>query len=485
MMRFLVRRAARPLVALALLAACSDSTAPVDGLLEAREISLEEMGQRMGGAAAARVEITMRETGVVAQRIVIKTGDELAEPEIVAGSVTGIAVEGDQGTLTLALGLQITFDVETEFGGREGDGIGFEDFVASVTEALTLGREPRIQAARRPADQPQAPDDPAFHATALRLMDEHAGARLVLNVDRDNLTIVDQPPPDAILTVLGLAVEIRVSEGLTELILDQDRRHEVAFEGLVRAVRLDAGTFVLVHGDREVVVRVLDRTRLALNGDAIESLEPIARALEAGLTVKAVGEGVVGDDSHTVFAMVVRFMTREGPEEVRFGGRVREVDVERGLVAIVEGPVVRVGDDTRLAINGEPVETLARVAAALEAGHVVHAFGEGWAEAGSDVVLAAFIRFEIDHEDTPDQVAFAGRVASVQLDAGTFVLMDGPTIQVTDQTAFADMSAAHTLGAVAEALAQGFAVYAEGRGLVVSTEPRVIAASVVAFRIED
>jgi hypothetical protein len=124
------------------------------------------------------------------------------------------------------------------------------------------------------------------------------------------------------------------------------------------------------------------------------------------------------------------------------------------------------------------------VAAALESGLAVYAFGEGTVEAGSDVVLAAFVRFEIEGEDQTGQVEFAGRVGTVNLEAGTFTLMDGPTIQITGETRFADRSAVTALGGVAEALAQGLAVYVEGCGTVVSEEPRVIAAAVVAFKIE-
>jgi hypothetical protein len=249
-------------------------------------------------------------------------------------------------------------------------------------------------------------------------------------------------------------------------------------------VRLDAGIFVLVHGDREVAVRVVDRTHLGFNGEPIESLQPIARALEAGIAVWAMGEGVVREDGDMVLALWVRFKTRPENHEVRFGGRVREIDPERGLVAIVEGPVVKVGPDTRMAVNGEPIESLDRLAEALDAGHAVYAFGEGRVEAGTDVVLAAFIRFEVEDGD-PAHVSFAGRVASVNLDARSFRLVDGPTIQLTNETQFADRSAVTSLDAVAEALARGAVVFAEGRGEVASTEPRVIVAVVLAFRIED
>jgi hypothetical protein len=464
-------------------AACSDVTSPgTDELLQEQGISLAELQQQVGGTTA-RVEIILHENGPVARRVAIKTGDELANEERLLGMVTGIAVEGGEGTLTLAYGAQVTFTEETDFAGLGDDGLGFEQFVGHMTEALVLGREPRIKAVRRPFDAPQDPEDASFLAALIRVTDDAVPAMLVLNVDRDNLVRVDPPPPDAILTVLGLPIEIRVSEGLTELMLDRDDRHEVAFEGEVLEVR-DGGLLLrLRHRDRTIAVRVVDRTKLGFNGEAIASLAPIVAALEDGQKVFAVGEGIRGDGEETILAIAIRFKTAEGRDGVSFGGIVRELDAEAGRLALVEGPVVQIGTDTRLKINGEPVESLARIVEALEAGLKVHAFGEGVVESGSDVVHAVFVRFEVD--DGTTRVEFAGRVGSVNREVGAFTIVEGPTIKVGDQTTFADGSALSGLAGVAEALANGWFVYVEGWGVVVTAEPRVIAAKLLKFRVQD
>lgn len=469
---------------LVLLAACADPTGLGEAALQVEGMSLAELGQRVE-TAAARVEITLRPGSPVAQRVVVKTGDELAEDERVSGVVTGLDVEGGAGVLTLSSGVAVTFDGETVFAGRLGDAADFEQFVGHIAEALALGREPRIKAVRDPAGVPQAPGDPLFVAAALRVTDDPVPSMIVLNVDRDNLTIVDQPPPDAILTVLGLELEIRVREGLTELVLDLDDRRELAFEGVVDGVRPDAGTFVLVHGDRETMVRVGDGTRMALEGEEIESLTPVARALEAGHTVVAIGEGVAREGADGILALVVRFKLRDGHrEDVRFAGRVREIDVGAGRIYLIEGPTVQVSDATHLKVNGEPIESLERIAAALDDGLPVFAAGEGVVEGGSDLVHAVFVRFEIDGGDD-GVVEFAGAVASVHLDAGTFELVGGATIKVTDQTDFADGSAFAGLDGVAQALAAGHPVFVEGRGTVVGDAPRTIAAQVLKFRVGD
>lgn len=471
------------MLALALVGACTDATGPgANELLQEQAVSLGEFHQQMGGAAA-RVEIALRENGPVARRVAIKTGDELAEPERLLGMVTGIAVDGDQGTLTLAYGAQVTFDVETDFAGPGDDAFGFEQFVGHMTEALALGREPRVKAVRNPADAPQDPDDGTFRALLIRVTDDEVPAVLSLNVDRDNLELVDAPPPDAILTVLGLPIEIRVSEGLTELILDRDERHEVAFEGTVVEVG-NNGSLVLQHHDRRLVVRIADRTTLGFDGQAIASLEPIARALEAGHTIFAVGEGIRSDGDDGILAIAIRFKTADSDRrEVSFGGVVHELDAAIGLLVLVEGPTVQIGPDTRLKVNGEPVESLERIAAALDGGLTVHAFGEGVVEGESDVVHAFFVRFEVD--DGVDRVEFAGRVGTASPDAGVFTIVEGPTIQVGDDTDFLDGSALHGLGGVAEALATDLYVYVEGWGTIVTEEPRVIAATAVKFRVED
>jgi hypothetical protein len=188
---------------------------------------------------------------------------------------------------------------------------------------------------------------------------------------------------------------------------------------------------------------------------------------------------VTGADA--VLAIVVRFRVMDGPAAVAFGGVVQSLDAEAGLLTLVEGPLVQIGPDTRLSINGEPVESLQRIVEALGAGLTVHAFGEGAAQEGSDAILASFVRFEVD--DGVRQIEFAGRVRSVDLEAATFTIVEGPTIQITDHAVFADGSASASLGGVAEALGHGLAVYVAGAGELVAEAPRTLVASAVKFRI--
>jgi hypothetical protein len=84
-----------------------------------------------------------------------------------------------------------------------------------------------------------------------------------------------------------------------------------------------------------------------------------------------------------------------------------------------------------------------------------------------------------------DRVEFAGRVGAVAPDAGTFTIVEGPTVKVGDGTTFAEGSALQGLGGLAEALNAGLSVYVEGWGTIVTEEPRLIAAAVLKFRVAE
>jgi hypothetical protein len=92
-----------------------------------------------------------------------------------------------------------------------------QDFITRVQDALALGQDPPVEAKRNPAASPQDPSDATFIATELELDDEADEDEIEINVDGDNFATNASPPPDAILTVLGLPIELNVSGGVTEL----------------------------------------------------------------------------------------------------------------------------------------------------------------------------------------------------------------------------------------------------------------------------
>lgn len=467
-------------------AACSDSlTGPLDSLLLSREISVAELDQLL--TEPARVEIVVGDNDLVARTVRVKSTDERGGEEQLVARVTDMVTDGDAGYIVVDLGgLEITFDVESRFGGLHGDEFGFEDFVASVDAFLAEGIQPFAKMERAPRDVPQDPMDPSFYATRIRLTDDPVDRHIVMDLDARNVEF-PETGPDAVLRVLGLGIELRVSDGTTELTVDEDERDEVGFENVVIAVDLERGSFSLRDG---TVVRVGDDTRMAIGDHAIESLEPIERALKSDLTVFAWGEGVLADaDRKVIHAVVVHFAIDEDDheEEVVFEGAVREVKLAEGAIFLVEGPTVLVTDDTQLKIGDEPIESLERIARALEEGLTVHVRGEGIVRSRDPhVVVARVVRFALEDDSGTDVVAFEENVASVNLEAGTFTLLNGTIVVMTDDTDIHPESDLESLAGVAEALEAQLTVRAFGEGVVREEgDQRIIIARWVGFIVSD
>ena len=467
-------------------AACSDSlTGPLESLLLSRDISVEELNRLL--TEPARVEIVVGDNDLVARAVRVKSADERGGEEELVARVTDLVMDGDAGHIVVDLGgLDIAFDVESRFGGLHGDEFGLQDFVASVEAFLAEGIHPFAKIERAPRDVPQDPMDPAFHAMRIRLTDDPVDRRIVMDLDSRHVELPGTGP-DGVLRVLGLGIELRVSDGTTELTVDEDERDEVGFEGVVIAVDLERASFTLRDG---TVIRVGDGTRMAIGDHAIESLEPIQRALESDLTVFAWGEGVLADaDRHVINAVVVHFAIDDDDheEQVVFEGVVREVDPAEGAIFLVDGLTVLVTDDTQLKIGDEPIESLERIARALEEGLTVLVRGEGIVRSRDPhVVVAHVVRFALEDDSGTDVVAFEDDVVSVDLEAGTFMLLDGTIVVMTDETDIHPDSNLESLAGVAEALRNQLTVRAFGEGAVREEgDRRMIIARWVGFIVSD
>ena len=129
-------------------------------------------------------------------------------------------IVGDDGMLTLMVGgLQVTFDPEPHFKVGD-DEMGWAGFIDRVEGILGEGFEPWVKAWRPAPEQPQAPNVAAFHARGLRLMEEGEEHEIEINVDADNLALnsgQQDGEPDGWINVLGLSIELRVSDGVTEI----------------------------------------------------------------------------------------------------------------------------------------------------------------------------------------------------------------------------------------------------------------------------
>ncbi len=257
----------------------------------------------------SRVEIELVPGSLVAREVEVEGPDALTEKEEIESRITDVEVIGDEGTLTLELGgLQVGFTSATRFRAEEGRTLTFDEFVARVETALAAGDKPPVEANRDPPAEPQAPDDASFIATELKLDDEADEPKIEINVDSDNFTANVSPPPDGWLRVLGLMIELRVSEGITELEAElPDAAGEAEFEGIVQSVNLVENSFTLVGG---AIVRIVEGTEIeeADEDDELGSLVAVAQALDAGLTVEAEAEGVVeSTDPLAIIASEVEF----------------------------------------------------------------------------------------------------------------------------------------------------------------------------------
>ncbi len=401
-----MHRPHRTLVPLGLVAlvACSDAPTGPAGLALSERITLEQLGQALT-TAPARLEVKLYTGTLVAREVELKTADEMGHRESVRSGVTGVAVSGDAGTVTLALGgLVIDFTGATRLRGPDGDDVTATDFAGWIDAALAAGMVPFVKARRPAPAEPQAPDVATFVATEIRIEDGSRAPKLELNVDADNFATNDTPPPDGFLRVLGLTIELRTASGETEIESDLDDRDEGEVEGIVQSVNVGAGTVTLVDGS---IIRIITgETRFEADDDDddehLGSLAAVQQALDAGLTVEAEAEGPVEATAPlTIVAREVEFEVDDDADEPgedgEFEAPVQSVSVGTRQVELADGRVIQLTDDTIIEADGDLL-TLQAVADALAATQPVRAEGHAVLDAvGPPALLTAItIKFEVD-----------------------------------------------------------------------------------------
>ncbi|MDX1450632.1 MAG: hypothetical protein R3246_16410, partial [Acidimicrobiia bacterium] len=369
----------------------------------------------------------------------------------------------------------MTFDDGTRFRVAGGEDITFDDFVTQVQAALGAGIHPAVKAERDPPASPQAPDDPAFHATELRLDTDLEQPEIELNVDRDNLRRNDAPPPDGWLTLLGLEIELRVSEGITEIEVERPDVAALEFEGVVTSVDLDEGSFRLDDG---TVVKLVDRTEMVESDEHAHRLRRLAavkEAIEEGLTIVAWGKGAIeSTDPLVLVALHVAFeVDRSTLEE--FHGVIASVDVEARSLTLEDGTVIRLIGLTHFALSDGwhlSDDLLRRVAEAMANGHRIATGGVG-VVVGEDPLtfIALKIRFALA---PPPLAEFGGVVVAVDVDANSFTLENGTVVVLPSLSETDGLNAESTyfprwnLQDVVDAMHLGLTVHAAGAGVVVA-----------------
>jgi len=369
------------LIMAALVAACTGENAIGPGgggnpTLFAQAITLPEFETILTNGPA-RVEIKMIRGTLVAREVEVEEAEEMLDEEEIESRVTAI---DPAGTVTLSLGgLVVDFDAGTKFEAEDGQDLSMQEFVSRVQSALNAGENPPVEAKRNPAATPQDPDDASFRADKLELDDEADEDEIEINVDADNLTSNSPVPPDAILRVLDLPIEIDVSNGRTEIEseIDDDTMPEIDFEGMVTSV--NGSTFTLANG---TVVTLVDDTEIddCDDSDELCSLTEVETALAMGFLVEADGEGVVtGTGPLSVTASEVEFEIEDDdddlPGAIEFQGAVTSVDVSGRTLTLASGTVVAVSTDQIIDPLGD-LFTLQAAADAIAAGANVRAEGD-------------------------------------------------------------------------------------------------------------
>ena len=461
-----------------------------------REITLSELEQALA-AGEARLEIQLLGDGLVAGEVMLATGEALAAEEQIKSGFAALAVAEETGVLVLSLGdLEVTFNPETRFIVGNEDGLSFAQFVERIEAMLAENANLRVEARRAPSDAAQGPDDGEFVAAELRVHDGESDTRIDINVDGSNLTLNLDPAdgePDGWINVLGLSIELRVSDGVTDLgEQDADISDIVEFEGFVHSVDLETGSFSFEDG---TMVFITDETEIA-GGDGagvLTSLAAVKEALEAGHDVVAYGAASVeSTDPLMLVGLEIHFVIPggdQGDDIVEFEGHVTSVSLDLGTFTLTNGTVVRLGEETDLILEGEGVslESLGAVKEALLAGGDVIAYGNGVIE-GDDplTILALEMRFVLVSDGSANHVEFEGAVASVNLGEGAVVLADETVVFIVDTTEFLEPDVGEglfSLEAVVDALEAQLDVIAFGVGEIETEDPLALVAIEVTFKI--
>lgn len=442
--------------------------------------TVADAASQLDEGATAHAAITLAGDRMLARKVRLSPP---ADREALVSRVAAVEESGSGGSITLALGsIKVGFDAATEFTVGEGEPVAREIALARLKGALSEGAHPWVELARPAPASPQSPGDATFLAQMIRLLVEADAPQVRLNVDWDNLQRNATPPPDGWLAVLGLKIEVRVSEGLTVIELANDAVAKREFEGRVTAVDLEARALTLENG---TVVQTAGETEIALHdkdAGSLPSLEAAAQAMDAGLAVVAAGVGLVRtEDPLVLVALRLRLTLRAELHE--FHGPVASVDLRARTFTLEDGTIVRLFAGTVVFYGDDPVRfrSLEAVAEALAAGQEVIASGVG-AVLGQKSLLALRVVFSRALKQ------FEGLVVAVDLTARTVRLEDGTVVKVPPAPTAIQRSAGeedpvilHTIEAVAEAVEAGKQVLAAGLGILVSEDPVTIEAVRVVF----
>ena len=274
------------LTAITFVAGCSagGATGPSETTQFTQVLSFSQFESTLT-SAPRRVEIRLVPGSLVVRELDVEPDD--AEEQIVS---TVTAIDPAQGTVTLSLGgFAISYGSGTRFRTPTQSRVSRAEWEAAIQSALAAGQKPPIEVRRNQPAAPQAPTDPSFLATDLRIADRTDDPKLEVYVDENNLETNVSPPPLAILRVFGLSLEITSQTRLGRRTPGGVPTGVVEFQAGVISVDVSGATMTLAGG---TVIRVDAGTTFDATGDLL-SLQATAEAVAAGKAVRVEGRGTV------------------------------------------------------------------------------------------------------------------------------------------------------------------------------------------------
>ncbi|HEY3221778.1 MAG TPA: DUF5666 domain-containing protein [Gemmatimonadales bacterium] len=360
------------LAGIALATACTDSSGPSGGTPQfSRQISFPDLQTKLQGLpanGAARAEIELPPTGLVAREVNVEDHQQVDDRETVRGRISALTVDagGASGTLTLAPGFTVTFTSSTVFEAGDDMSLTLQQFVDRVQGAL--GQSPAVNLGVRAERSPLNPlalgPANAFPARKLELKPDLEHPKLKINVTQANLVSAGDGDctmaalgvtPVGCLKVLGVTVGITNE---TELRAMKPGVLKAEFEGLVDCAKpIDASSFFLKSGAQ---VLVDEHTRVEGEGERgdDEHLTLAGVQTACGATpapkIEAEGEGVLvsgNGEAPVIRATEVNFEREEDEAiEVEFTGMIDAIGSDN---ITVSGRVVRVDAATRIERDGD------------------------------------------------------------------------------------------------------------------------------------
>ncbi|HKK93232.1 MAG TPA: DUF5666 domain-containing protein [Longimicrobiales bacterium] len=480
----------RPLLAILIASAGCDSPTPTGPGIPTGEdptllSTVSDIGKVADRAASAplRVEIEVRRGGPPWIAREVEVEDDRDREEEIESRIA--AADASAGTVELVFG-GLVIDVAGARRFRvEGVGDVTRDaFFARVESALAAGRRPGVELSRPLPATPQSPDDPGFSAVDVELDGDADVGELEVLIDERHLTV--GAAGAGVIRVFGVDIVVDPALGTETRERSEDGDDAIEVEGLVSSVDPGSGRVDLVDGRTFFVV---SETRFETDDDddTLSSLEQVADALSAGHWVEVDAEVVASDDG-ALIAVEVEFEIEDDADEDDLPGAteveslVVSADPGAGTFSLANGWTLAIETSTRIDDDGD-LRSLAEVADALANGLLVEAealvVGNG---AGGFRLVEVEFELEDGDDGVPGAIEFEGRLATVDVAAGTFKLYDGRTWLVTDATTWESDGDLFSLAAAASAIANGVPVEMEGDAVEDASAPGGL--RVVSLKIE-